>query len=164
MTSHGTSSATLVLTTLFVGAFAMGCAEMQVVGLVDLIASDLHVSLSSTGALVTANAIGLAAGGPLLTFLTTRLDRRTVVLAHDDGRGVDRRSDREIHDPVAMRRGAITVRDHEVPRVLGQRPERHAQWSWGGRAAISGWSFGITPTFAAPPGDPMSSKNSTFAL
>ncbi len=29
---------------------------------------------------------------------------------------------------------------------------------------MMGWSFGITPTLAAPPGEPMSSKNSTFAV
>jgi DHA1 family inner membrane transport protein len=70
----------LVLVLLFVGAFVMGCAEMLVVGLIDLIAADLSVSLSAAGALVTANALGLAIGGPVLTFLTTRLDRRAVLL------------------------------------------------------------------------------------
>ncbi len=73
--------ATLILAVLFTGAFVMGCAEMLVVGLIDLIATDLDVSVPSAGALVTANALGLAVGGPLLTFLTTALDRRRVVLA-----------------------------------------------------------------------------------
>jgi DHA1 family inner membrane transport protein len=72
---------TLVLAVLFAGAFVMGCAEMLVVGLIDLIAVDLSVSVPSAGALVTANALGLAIGGPLLTFLTTRFDRRRVLLA-----------------------------------------------------------------------------------
>ena len=71
----------LVLTVLFTGAFVMGCAEMLVVGMLDLVAADLSVSLSAAGALVTANALGLAVGGPLLTFLTTRLDRRLVLLS-----------------------------------------------------------------------------------
>ena len=60
---------TLVLAVLFAGAFVMGCAEMLVVGLIDLIAHDLSVSLAAAGALVTANALGLAIGGPVLTFL-----------------------------------------------------------------------------------------------
>ncbi|RXZ72913.1 MFS transporter [Agromyces albus] len=72
---------TLVLAVLFAGAFVMGCAEMLVVGLIDLIAVDLSVSVPAAGALVTANALGLAIGGPLLTFLTTRFDRRRVLLA-----------------------------------------------------------------------------------
>ncbi len=71
---------TLVLAVLFAGAFVMGCAEMLVVGLIDLIAEDLSVTLAAAGALVTANALGLAIGGPLLTFLTTRFDRRPVLL------------------------------------------------------------------------------------
>ena len=75
-----TPTTTLVLAVLFAGAFVMGCAEMLVVGLLDLIATDLAVSVPAAGALVTANALGLAIGGPLLTFLTTRLDRRVVLL------------------------------------------------------------------------------------
>ena len=73
--------ANLVLAVLFAGAFVMGCAEMLVVGMLDLIATDLEVSVSAAGALVTANALGLALGGPLLTFLTTRFDRRHVLIA-----------------------------------------------------------------------------------
>ena len=71
----------LVLTVLFTGAFVMGCAEMLVVGMLDLVSADLSVSVSAAGALVTANALGLAIGGPLLTFLTTRFDRRLVLLS-----------------------------------------------------------------------------------
>ena len=70
----------IVLAVLFVGAFVMGCAEMLVVGLLDLVATDLSVSVPAAGALVTANALGLAIGGPVLTFLTTRFDRRSVLL------------------------------------------------------------------------------------
>lgn len=73
--------ASTVLAVLFAGAFVMGCAEMLVVGMIDLIADDLDVSVPAAGALVTANALGLAIGGPLLTFLTTRFDRRHVLLA-----------------------------------------------------------------------------------
>ncbi len=73
--------AKVVLAVLFLGAFVMGCAEMLVVGLLDLISVDLGVSVPAAGALVTANALGLAVGGPVLTFLTTRLDRRLVLLA-----------------------------------------------------------------------------------
>jgi DHA1 family inner membrane transport protein len=82
MTSRDLPTRTrLVLAVLFVGAFVMGCAEMLVVGLIDLIATDLAVSVPAAGALVTANALGLAIGGPLLTFLTTRFDRRHLLVA-----------------------------------------------------------------------------------
>lgn len=69
-----------ILAVLFTGAFVMGCAEMLVVGLIDLIVADLGVSVPAAGALVTANAIGIAVGGPLLTLLTTAVDRRRVLL------------------------------------------------------------------------------------
>ncbi|MEU6136919.1 MFS transporter [Nocardioides sp. NPDC047086] len=66
---------------MFVGALVMGCAEMLVMGMLDLMAADLAVSVSAVGVLVSANALGIAVGGPLLTFLTARLDRRPVLLA-----------------------------------------------------------------------------------
>ena len=81
MTSWTRPAATnVILGVLFGGAFVMGCAEMLVVGLLDLIATDQSVSVSAAGALVTANALGLAIGGPVLTFLTTTYDRRQVLL------------------------------------------------------------------------------------
>ncbi|MFF5259797.1 MFS transporter [Actinomadura viridis] len=61
--------------------FVMGCAELLVVGVLDVMAEDLDVSVSSAGALVTTFALGLAFGGPLLTALTMRLDKRTVLAA-----------------------------------------------------------------------------------
>ncbi|HEY6801591.1 MAG TPA: MFS transporter [Agromyces sp.] len=80
-TARTAISPNVVLATLFAGAFVMGCAEMLVVGMLDLITVDLAVSVPEAGALVTANALGLAIGGPLLTLLTTRFDRRRVLLA-----------------------------------------------------------------------------------
>ncbi|HTE60228.1 MAG TPA: MFS transporter [Solirubrobacteraceae bacterium] len=81
MTHTASTRTGLVLAVLFAGAFVMGCAEMLVVGLIDLIVDDLAVSIPAAGALVTANALGLAIGGPVLTFLSTRFDRRKVLLA-----------------------------------------------------------------------------------
>ena len=39
-----------------------------------------------------------------------------------------------------------------------------AQWACGGSADTTGWSPAITPTLAAPPGEPTSWKNSTLAV
>jgi DHA1 family inner membrane transport protein len=80
ITAPARHSSRPILATLFAGAFVMGCAEMLVVGLIDLIAADLSVTLAAAGALVTANALGLAIGGPILAFLVTRFDRRPVLL------------------------------------------------------------------------------------
>ncbi len=70
----------LVLATLFLGTFALGSAELLVVGVLNLIAADLQVSIPAAGALVTANALGLAIGGPILTALTIRLNKRAVLI------------------------------------------------------------------------------------
>lgn len=74
------TSPTPVLATLFFGVFVMGCAEMLVVGVLDLIAADLRVSVSAAGALVTAFALGIAIGGPALTMLTMKVNKRTVLV------------------------------------------------------------------------------------
>ncbi|HEX8008763.1 MAG TPA: MFS transporter [Trebonia sp.] len=69
----------LVLATLFLGTFVLGSAELLVVGVLKLIAADLRVPVTVAGALVTANALGLAIGGPVLTALTVKLNRRAVL-------------------------------------------------------------------------------------
>ncbi|GAB3435475.1 MFS transporter [Flindersiella endophytica] len=58
----------------------LGTAELVVVGVLDLIASDLRIPIPAAGVLVTANALGLAIGGPILTALTIKLNRRTVLI------------------------------------------------------------------------------------
>jgi DHA1 family inner membrane transport protein len=69
----------IALAALFVGMFVMGSTELLVVGVLNLIAADLHVSIPAAGALVTAYALGLAVGGPVLTAVTIRLNKRTVL-------------------------------------------------------------------------------------
>jgi DHA1 family inner membrane transport protein len=78
--SSSRTSATPTLITLFFGVFVMGCAEMLVVGVLDLIAADLRVSVSAAGALVTSFALGIAIGGPVLTVLTMKMNKRTVLI------------------------------------------------------------------------------------
>jgi len=74
------SRANLALATLFLGMFVMGSTELLVVGVLNLIAADLRVSIPAAGSLVTTYALGLAIGGPILTALTTKLDRRTILV------------------------------------------------------------------------------------
>jgi DHA1 family inner membrane transport protein len=70
----------LALATLFLGMFVLGSGELLAVGLLSLIADDLKVSIPTAGVLVTAYALGLAIGGPLLTALTIRLNKRTILV------------------------------------------------------------------------------------
>jgi MFS transporter, DHA1 family, inner membrane transport protein len=75
----GARSAARVLAILFLGAFVMGSSELLIVGVLNLVADDLSVSVSTAGTLVTGFALGLAIGGPILTALTIRLNRRTIL-------------------------------------------------------------------------------------
>lgn len=69
----------LALGVLSLAAFVIGSAELLVVGVLDLIADDTGVSISSAGQLVTAYALGIAFGGPVLAALTGRFGRRSVL-------------------------------------------------------------------------------------
>jgi MFS transporter, DHA1 family, inner membrane transport protein len=71
----------VVLALLFLATFTLGYSEELVVGVLDLIAADLRVPIPAAGGLVTAYAIGLAIGGPVLTALTIRIKRKSILLA-----------------------------------------------------------------------------------
>ncbi|GAA4201823.1 MFS transporter [Actinocatenispora rupis] len=79
MTAPSANRAKLVLAVLFLSTFVMGVTELLVPGVLNLIAADLGVSIQAAGMLVTAQALGVALGGPLLTALTVRLTRRVVL-------------------------------------------------------------------------------------
>lgn len=68
------------LVALMIGAFGIGMTEFIVAGLLPDISSDLHVSLSAAGLLVSGYAAGVAVGAPLLTALTGRLDRKHLLV------------------------------------------------------------------------------------
>lgn len=69
----------LALIALFLATFVLGSTELVVVGVLDLIAADTGVTVSTAGTLVTAYALGLCLGGPALTAATIRLPRRTLL-------------------------------------------------------------------------------------
>ena len=70
----------IALFALTLSAFAIGTTEFVIVGLVPTIAQDLGVSLPSAGLLVSLYALGVAIGAPVLTALTGRWPRKTVLL------------------------------------------------------------------------------------
>jgi predicted MFS family arabinose efflux permease len=71
----------LALLALTLGAFAIGTTEFVIVGLLPTIAADLQVSLPSAGLLVSLYALGVAIGAPVLTALTGRVPRKTLLVA-----------------------------------------------------------------------------------
>jgi MFS transporter, DHA1 family, inner membrane transport protein len=72
-------SARVALASLGLAAFTVGTSELVVVGILDPIAHDTGVSISTAGTLVTAYALGIAVGGPIVTALTAGLDRRGIL-------------------------------------------------------------------------------------
>ncbi|CAL9380291.1 Inner membrane transport protein YdhP [Nocardiopsis dassonvillei] len=70
----------LALLALAVGAFAIGTTEFVIMGLLPEVAEGLGVSISHAGYLISAYALGVVVGAPLLTAMATRLPRKTVLL------------------------------------------------------------------------------------
>lgn len=70
----------LPLAALFIAAFAFGTTEFVIAGVLPQVAAGLGVSVPGAGYLVSGYAIGIAVGGPLLTILTTRVPRKTLLV------------------------------------------------------------------------------------
>ena len=61
--------------------FALGTSEFMLSGLLPSIATDLGVTIPRAGLLISAFAIGMVVGAPLLAVATLRLPRRTTLVA-----------------------------------------------------------------------------------
>ncbi|HQS96369.1 MFS transporter [Novosphingobium sp. 17-62-19] len=77
----GKKTMPLALWALTISAFAVGTTEFVIVGLLPTIAADLGVSLPSAGLLVSLYALGVTIGAPILTALTGKLPRKTLLLS-----------------------------------------------------------------------------------
>lgn len=65
---------------LAVGAFGIGVTEFAPMGLLPVIASDLGISIPTAGLLISAYALGVMAGAPLMTLTTGRVPRRALLI------------------------------------------------------------------------------------
>ncbi|GAA2431900.1 MFS transporter [Streptomyces lavendulocolor] len=70
----------LALLALATAAFGIGTTEFVMMGLLPDVADDLHTSVPTAGYLVSAYAIGVVVGAPLLTALGSRVPRRRMLL------------------------------------------------------------------------------------
>ncbi|WP_409463418.1 MFS transporter [Amycolatopsis sp. GA6-003] len=61
--------------------FSITTGEFVVAGILPDVAADLHVTVGAAGLLVTAYAVGMIIGGPLLTAATAGIDRKRLMLA-----------------------------------------------------------------------------------
>lgn len=68
------------LLALAVGAFGIGVTEFAPMGLLPVIAGDLGVSIPIAGLLISAYAIGVMAGAPLMILTTGRVPRRALLI------------------------------------------------------------------------------------
>lgn len=69
------------LLALATGAFGIGITEFAPMGLLPDMAEGLGVSIPAAGLLVSAYALGVLAGAPLMTLTTARMKRRTLLIA-----------------------------------------------------------------------------------
>lgn len=77
--SHSRTPAALYALT--VGAFGIGTTEFVIMGLLQQVAGDLGVSITSAGLLISGYALGVFVGAPVLTLASARLPRKAVLLA-----------------------------------------------------------------------------------
>ncbi|WP_241518551.1 MFS transporter [Streptomyces sp. CB03238] len=69
-----------VLRVLATGTFLMGTTEFVIAGILPEMASDLGVSVSPAGLLITAFALGMIVGGPTMALATLRLPQRHTLI------------------------------------------------------------------------------------
>ncbi|WP_110946681.1 MFS transporter [Pseudomonas bohemica] len=68
------------LVALSIGAFGIGVTEFAPMGMLPSIAADLGVSIPAAGLLVSAYALGVLIGAPLMTLATVRIPRRYLLI------------------------------------------------------------------------------------
>ncbi|MFF4750674.1 Cmx/CmrA family chloramphenicol efflux MFS transporter [Streptomyces sp. NPDC002514] len=70
----------LAVRVLGLSVFALGTSEFMLSGLLPAVADDMNVSIPRAGLLISAFAIGMVVGAPLLAVATLRLPRRTTLI------------------------------------------------------------------------------------
>ncbi|MGB3261274.1 MFS transporter [Paenisporosarcina sp.] len=71
----------LALWALAISAFGIGTTEFVPVGLLASIAQDLDIGITLAGLLISGYAVGVAVGAPILTALTNRMSRKTLLIS-----------------------------------------------------------------------------------
>ena len=66
-------------TTLMLGNIVTGCSVMAPAGMLHELSEDLGVSIATAGLLITFGAIVLCVGSPVTAWLTSRIERRTLL-------------------------------------------------------------------------------------
>ncbi|MEO8882526.1 MAG: MFS transporter [Devosia sp.] len=70
----------IALLALFLSTFAIGTTEFIIAGLLPQVSGDFGVTIPTGGFLITAYAIGVAVGGPILAFSLSRVPGKSALL------------------------------------------------------------------------------------
>lgn len=70
----------MVILALAIGAFAIGTTEFATMSLLPYFAQDLGIDAPTAGHVISAYALGVVVGAPLLTVLAARIARRTLLI------------------------------------------------------------------------------------
>src|SRR5699024_7313317 len=62
------------------GSFGIGTTEFVSMGLLNMIATDFQITEDTAGVIITAYALGVVVGAPLITAVTGRVPRRRLLL------------------------------------------------------------------------------------
>jgi DHA1 family inner membrane transport protein len=71
----------LAVLALAIGGFGIGTTEFVAMGLLPDIAASLHITEPTAGHVISAYALGVVIGAPLIASLTARVPRKTLLLA-----------------------------------------------------------------------------------
>lgn len=70
----------VVIYLLALGVFLTGTVEMVVAGILNVIATDLNISITLAGQLITGYSLAFAIGTPILIALTARMERKKLLI------------------------------------------------------------------------------------
>jgi DHA1 family putative efflux transporter-like MFS transporter len=70
-----------IIYVLAIVSFLVGTSEFVIAGILDMVASDVGVSVAAAGQLITVYSLAYALGTPILIALTARMDRRKLMLS-----------------------------------------------------------------------------------
>lgn len=79
-TSAAAASAPLIILALACGGFAIGVGEFAVMGLLPEIATAFGASVPNAGYAISAYAVGVVVGAPLIAIAAAKISRRTLLL------------------------------------------------------------------------------------
>jgi DHA1 family inner membrane transport protein len=79
--AHHSSVRTLAMVALALGGFGIGTTEFVAMGLLPDMAASLGISEPTAGHVISAYALGVVVGAPLIAALTARVQRKTLLIA-----------------------------------------------------------------------------------